>query len=72
MEIGTHYTIAVGSESEIKIGAVKDAFKSDHFSFEVRGCAAASGVSDQPVGKEETLLGARNRNKATQEAIPGN
>ena len=47
----------------VKIACVQQAFEKcfpeEHFSFE--GINVASGVSDQPMGDEETLLGAQNR-----------
>ena len=59
--------VVVGSTSIIKLEAVKEAL-SQGFSFvglegpfDVGGVAAKSGVSEQPVGREETLIGAKNR-----------
>lgn len=56
-------TIAVGSQNPIKIQAALKAFQTffPEEDFEVIGYAADSGVSDQPMGSEETLRGARNR-----------
>lgn len=57
--------ISVGSKNPNKIQAVKEAmvafepFRSAAFS----GMSADSGVSDQPLGLEETLAGAQNRAK---------
>lgn len=49
--------IVVGSESPIKLDAVRSVFP-NHF---VNGYAAPSHVPDQPIGKPQTLLGAANR-----------
>lgn len=60
--------IALGSENPTKLQAVRSAFKeclTDEY--RVRGYAAASGVTDQPMSDEEMVLGARNR--AEQAAI---
>ncbi|WP_347549242.1 DUF84 family protein [Pseudalkalibacillus hwajinpoensis] len=48
--------IAVGSENPVKINAVKAIFGND-----VQGLTVPSGVSEQPWGDDETLLGAKNR-----------
>jgi len=47
----------VGSTSLVKTGAVADAFPGNS----VVGCECPSGVSEQPVGRAETLQGATNR-----------
>ena len=52
-------TIIVGSQSPIKINAIKDAFRS----FTVIGVNCNSSVHEQPVGLEETEKGARHRAK---------
>jgi len=55
--------IVIASQNPVKIKAVKTAFrqvfpdkKLEFMSFDI-----ASGVSDQPIGREETLRGAMNR-----------
>ena len=55
--------IIVASKNPVKIESTKDAF-TKMFSnqvFEIEGMSVESGVSDQPMGEEETLLGATNR-----------
>ncbi|MEP1087041.1 inosine/xanthosine triphosphatase [Algoriphagus sp.] len=54
--------IIVGSKNPVKIACTETAF-SEAFSqgFTVDGVNAASQVSDQPMGDDETYLGARNR-----------
>lgn len=52
--------IVVGSTSEIKIQAVKEAFMRLNVDAEVIGVKAASDVSEQPFN-DETLHGAENR-----------
>lgn len=70
-------SVAVASTSAIKVQAVTravqraaelvpDLVASD---VTVSGVKAASGVSEQPVGHEETRRGARNRCAAAQEAL---
>lgn len=56
--------ILVGSTNRVKIAAVDSAVRSAFpklLNLEVRGVASSSGVPDQPVGDDETLLGALNR-----------
>lgn len=64
--------VIVASQNPVKIQSAKNAFKkvfpSETFAFE--GVEVASGVPDQPMGEEETLLGATSRaqNAQTHEA----
>ncbi len=55
--------VIVGSNNPVKIEAVKRAFGKvfPNTSLEVTGCQADSGVSDQPMNDEDTVLGASNR-----------
>jgi len=55
--------IVVASKNPVKIEAVRGAFAAvfRDVGLDVQGISAASGVSDQPMGDEETLAGARNR-----------
>lgn len=53
--------IAVGSTNPTKILAVKEVMEKIYDGPEVFGVDVESGVSDQPVGIEETLEGAINR-----------
>ena len=55
--------VVITSKNPIKIQAVKDAF-TKMFSnevFEYESVSAQSGVADQPMSDQETLLGATNR-----------
>lgn len=54
--------IAVGSTNPVKVNSIKAITES-----EVRGYEVSSGVSDQPWGDDETLLGAKNRAKLALE-----
>ncbi|KLV04473.1 inositol monophosphatase [Photobacterium aquae] len=56
-------TIIVASTNPAKIAAVDAAFKQvfPDTAFHIEGISAASGVRDQPMSADETLLGARNR-----------
>ncbi|HEY1684593.1 MAG TPA: inosine/xanthosine triphosphatase [Tepidisphaeraceae bacterium] len=64
--------IVVGSENPVKINAARLGFERmfPGRTFEAVGVGAASGVSDQPMGDEETLTGARNRAEAAREKKP--
>lgn len=60
--------VAVASANPAKIKAVQDAFTlafPEHI-FAFAGYPVASGVADQPMSSEETLLGAQNRLTALQ------
>jgi inosine/xanthosine triphosphatase len=53
--------VRVGSTNEPKIAAVRSAFEAYAPQVAVEGAEVRSGVSDQPVGFDEIVLGARNR-----------
>lgn len=57
--------IVVGSKNPNKIQAVKEAMQAfePFANAEFQGVSADSGVSDQPIGLEETITGAGNRAK---------
>lgn len=63
--------IAIGSKNPVKIAAVQDAFElvwpDENFVFE--GSDVASGVPDQPMSDEESILGATNRAERALEAL---
>ena len=62
------YVVAVGTSNNGKIDALKTSLKRwnrDHLA--VVSTPVPSGVSDQPLGVEETLLGAKNRAKRALE-----
>ncbi len=63
--------VIVGSKNPVKIACTESAF-SEAFSkgFVVNGITAASQVSDQPKGDEETYLGARNRVINAKKSFP--
>ncbi|OOG70132.1 inosine/xanthosine triphosphatase [Algoriphagus sp. A40] len=63
--------VLVGSKNPVKISSTEDAFtRAFNKSFLVEGINAASGVSDQPLGDKETLLGAKNRAYNSREIFP--
>ncbi|OBU18269.1 inosine/xanthosine triphosphatase [Photobacterium aquimaris] len=65
-------TIIVASANPAKITAVSNAFK-DAFpqqQFTITGVSTVSGVRDQPLTSEETLLGANNRVAYCRERYP--
>ena len=56
--------VLVGSKNPVKIACTEDAFtRAFNKGFLVEGINAASEVSAQPMGDQETLLGAKNRAK---------
>lgn len=59
--------IVVGSANQLKIDAVKDAFPEA----EVVGLQIQSSVSEEPIGREETLIGARHRAQEARKQFPG-
>lgn len=65
--------IIVASTNPVKIAAAHAGFAAmfPHERFEVRGVEVPSGVGHQPVGDDETLLGARTRALNARELIPG-
>ena len=64
--------VVVASKNPVKIASAKEALENmwPEKAFEVLGASVPSGVADQPIGDEETLLGARNRAKAAVVAEP--
>ncbi len=64
--------IAVSSENPVKIGAVCSAFEKIFPKREIKilSTKVNSGVNDQPMSNEETLLGAMNRAKAVSTVFP--
>lgn len=62
--------VVVASTNPVKIEAVKAAFDSYWpQKFEFYGIGVPSGVSDQPLTDEETLIGARNRVAAIKQEV---
>ncbi len=57
-------TLFVGSTNPVKINAVKTAVQAQWPDAVVVGLAVSSGVSDMPMGDEETRAGARQRAQA--------
>lgn len=64
--------IIVSSQNPVKIAATRSAFSAvwPTAACTVKGIKIPSGVSDQPVGDEETHLGALNRASRAQESAP--
>ena len=56
--------VIVGSTNPVKVAAVRAVFTRAELSAQIDGLAVPSGVSDQPVGDEETILGATQRARA--------
>ncbi len=57
--------IIIGSKNPVKINATRNAFETVYGAekFIYKGHNVSSGVPDQPMGDQETLLGAQNRVK---------
>lgn len=56
--------VLVGSKNEVKVAAVQQAFAAlwpDEQQLEVHGVAVDSGVPEQPLSEQQTIMGARNR-----------
>jgi len=64
--------IIVASKNPVKINAVKEGFQSYFLKTEIEGVSIDSGVPDQPMSDEETLLGARNRVGNSRKHFPRN
>ena len=63
--------VLVGSKNPVKIEATESAFTQGfNKSFLVEGINASSEVSEQPIGDEETLLGAKNRAINSKKIFP--
>lgn len=62
----------VASTNPVKVRATREAFKTmfPDLEFQLESLAVFSGVTDQPNGHAETMLGARNRAQAAQTARP--
>jgi len=64
---------ALGTTNPGKLEACKRCFEEwpDNISFRLRGVSVPSGVSEQPMGLEETLLGAKHRAAAAFSQVAG-
>ncbi len=64
--------IVVGSKNQLKIDAAVDGFRKmfPEELCEGFGISAASGVNDQPMGEEETYMGALNRAQNALKEMP--
>jgi inosine/xanthosine triphosphatase len=62
--------VRVGSTNEPKLDAVRDAFAPYAPEVQVAGVDVPSGVSEQPVGWEEIVRGARNRARLARASEP--
>ena len=62
-------SVAVGSTNPVKIGAVRAVIAQIAPGARVEGVSVPSGVSDQPIGDDETIRGALARATAAREAL---
>jgi len=65
--------VYIGSENPVKVECTRRGFKEifkEIDEFEFIGKSVDSGVRDQPMTNEETLLGAKNRSKNLKEMFP--
>jgi inosine/xanthosine triphosphatase len=67
--LGAVVEVLVGSKNEVKVGAVRQAFEGvlPNNDWTVEGMEVNSGVSEQPLDEQETVIGARNRANALKE-----
>ncbi len=65
--------VIVGSTNPVKVNSARSAFETafPEEEFDVEGVSVVSGVRDQPMSNDETLLGARNRAERAKENYPG-
>jgi inosine/xanthosine triphosphatase len=59
--------VGVGSRNPVKLAATRQAFDGLAESARIAAVDVDSGVSEQPLGDEETVLGAKNRARAAVE-----
>lgn len=59
--------VVVGSSNPVKVGAVTESFKQYYPESEVISLKVSSGIAEQPMSEEETVLGATNRALAALE-----
>jgi inosine/xanthosine triphosphatase len=64
--------IAIGTISELKISALKNALEKLNIEAEIVSAKTDSGISNQPFGYEETTKGAKNRAKEALEKTGSN
>jgi inosine/xanthosine triphosphatase len=64
--------VVVGSRNPVKINAVKEGFERmfPEHKFVFEGLAVPSNVPDQPMGDNETYIGAENRAKNARNILP--
>ncbi|ULH14943.1 inosine/xanthosine triphosphatase [Deinococcus sp. KNUC1210] len=67
----TPLTIAAGTLNPAKLRPVEQVFQQLWPGSRVQGVQAASGVSEQPIGVEETMRGAVQRARAARAAVAG-
>jgi len=61
--------IAVGSTNPVKVNAVRNVLSRIYGDIKVIGVKVDSGVSEQPLSEEETIVGAINRAKRARDAV---
>ncbi len=64
--------VIISSKNPVKIDAVKHSFEEmfPHETFNFEGVSVPSGVSDQPLGEDETFTGAENRATNASKEMP--
>jgi len=60
--------VVVGSKNPVKVGAVEEAFGKYWPDSEIVGMEVISGVGEQPMSEQETMIGARQRARVALEA----
>ncbi|WP_407568870.1 inosine/xanthosine triphosphatase [Deinococcus altitudinis] len=66
-----HTVVSAGSTNPAKLKPVQTVFGQVYPGAEVQGISVPSGVREQPIGVEETTLGAINRARAALAGVPG-
>jgi len=61
--------VAIGSTNPVKVGAARAVLAPLAPNARVEGVAVMSSVSDQPIGDDETIRGAKARARAAREAL---
>lgn len=62
--------VILGSKNSNKVKILENALKKLHLDVSVRGVGVDSKITDQPLNKETTLQGARNRAESARKAEP--
>lgn len=62
--------VVVASKNPVKVEATREGFEAFFSEIKLQGVEVDSGVSDQPMSDDETLLGARTRSENARKIYP--